>query len=193
LGQGTESAGPFGRFAKLFAAVTLLIAVGAAASLAWRGGRDRRLLHTGPARWIWYTREIQEPAPLSFRAWRIFRLDADPPATAPARFFVDREGWLEVNGARLAGGTQRPGDPLRLLDLAPFLRKGDNRISIGASSPDGVGGILFWMDPGGGRVLVSDESWRVERLPSGTEPPRAAAVWGRPPLYPWGYPPLPER
>jgi hypothetical protein len=192
LGQGTLSAAQFGRFSKFFAVVALALAASAGLSAIWRARQDRRFLVTGSARWIWYTREIREPRPLRFRAWKDFRLDGASPAAAPARLFGDRDWALDVNGERVASGTQKPGEPLTILDLARFLRTGQNRISIEAASPNGVGGLLFWMDLGERGTVVSDGTWEVERLPAGGEPKRPALVWGRPPMYPWGYPALPE-
>jgi hypothetical protein len=174
------------------AAAALALAAGAGAFALWRARQDRLFLVTGPARWIWYTSQIREPAPLRFRAWKDFRLEAAPAGGAAARLFGDRDWTLEVNGTSVESGTQKPGDRLRVLDLAPWLRAGQNRISIEAASPNGVGGVLFWMDLDGGRsFVVSDGTWLVQRLPAGSEPAHMAAVWGRPPMYPWGYPRLP--
>lgn len=173
----------------------MLLALAASAGLLalWRARQDRRSLATGSARWIWLTNQIGEPAPLRFRAWKDFRIDRALPPTAPARLFVDRDWILEVDGVRAGSGTQRPGSALSQSDLARWLRPGRNRISIEAASPDGAGGLLFWMDLGRGRQIVSDRTWNVERLPAGSEPKRRAAVWGSPPMYPWRYPALPRR
>jgi hypothetical protein len=130
---------------------------------------------------------------LEFRAWKDFQLEGAPPPRAPVRLFGDRQWSLEVNGRHVASGTQKPGEALRVLDLATWLQPGENRIAVEASSSNGVGGLLFWMDLGGGRIVVSDKSWEVERLPGGTEPKRPAAEWGKPPIYPWGYPRMPQR
>lgn len=170
-------------------AAALALAAAAGVLALWRARQDRTFLSTDRARWIWYTREIGEPGPLRFRAWKDFSLEAVP-AKAPARVFGDRDWELEVNGRGVAAGTQKPGDPLRVVDLAPFLRAGQNRIVIEAGSVSGVGGVLFWMGDAGSGV-ASDGTWFVERTPAGTEPPHPAAVWGRPPMYPWGYPRLP--
>jgi hypothetical protein len=168
-----------------------VLAVSAALLWLWRARQDRQYLATGPAQWIWYTRQIREPSPLRFRAWTGFRIDPAPPASAPARLFGDCAWSLEVNGQRVADGAQKPGDPLIALDLSRWLRAGTNRVAIEASSANGVGGLLFWMDLGGGRLIVSDGSWQTERVPPDGAGPRAAVVWGRPPMYPWGYPRLP--
>lgn len=171
--------------------MALALAASAGLLALWRAREDRRFLVTGTARWIWCTRQISEPAPIRFRAWKDFRLDGALPEAAPVRLFVDRDWVLEVNGERVGSGTQRPGDALSVLDLADRLRPGSNRISIEAGSCDGAGGLLFWMGLGAGREIVSDGTWEVERLPAGSEPKRRAAVWGRLPMYPWRYPALP--
>ena len=181
----------FPRFAGLFAAAALAVAAAAGVLALRRARQDRLFLATGPARWIWYTHQVREPEPLRFRAWKDFRLDAAPVA-ATARIFGDRDWVLEVNGRRVSAGTQKPGDSLRVVDLAPDLRAGQNRIAIEAGSPDGVGGVLFWMDIERGRgLVVTDGTWLVQKVPADSERTHAAAVWGRPPMYPWGYPRLP--
>jgi hypothetical protein len=192
LGQATLAVGSrFGRFPKLLAVTALLIAASGGLLTVRRAREDRRRLFTGPARWIWCTRQVEEPAPLRWRASRVFRLDGALPASVSVRLFGDRYWSLEVNGEPVASGEQTAGDPLRVLDLSGRLRAGENRISIEASSANGVGGLLFWMDLGGGRLLVSDETWEAEMIPAGGQPKRPAVVWGEPPMHPWGYPALP--
>jgi hypothetical protein len=193
LGQATRRAGPSGALWRLLAATALALAAGAALLGLRRLAQDRRWLVTGHARWIWYSRQFAEPAPIRFRAWKDFRIAGEIPAKAPIRFFGDRDWVLEINGARVGTGSQRPGDALRVFDAARLLRPGSNRIAIEASSPDGVGGLLFWMDAGESGQIVSDRSWEVEKLPAGSAPKRRAAEWGRPPIYPWRYPALPGR
>jgi hypothetical protein len=141
--------------------------------------RDRRELSTGSARWIWYTREIPEPARLRFRAWKEFPIEGPPPASARLLFFADREWSLEVNGAAVSRGSQKPGDALARFDVARFLRSGTNRLSVEVESSNGVGGLLLELELPGGRALVTDGSWRVERLWPASEGERAAVVWGR--------------
>jgi hypothetical protein len=53
-----------------------------------------------------------------------------------------------------------------------------------------VGGLLFRLELPGRREreLVSDGTWHVERIDPSSEGERSAVVWGRPPMYPWGYP-----
>jgi hypothetical protein len=188
LGQESRSGARLGRAGKLFGAAALLLAAGAGALALWRGAQDRRFLRTGPARWIWYTRELPQPAPLRFRVWKDVTLEGAAPEAAPILLFVDRDWSLEINGAEVARGTGKPSDPLFAADAARWLRAGENRVAISAGSADGVGGILFRMDLPGGRTVVSDGSWRAERLSPPSEGERAAVEWGRPPIYPWRYP-----
>ena len=184
-----ERAGPVPRS---FRAALLLLGVAivsAAGALAWaRSLRDRSHLVTGSARWIWFSVDIDEPKPVRFYAERDFRLETVP-ASAKAKLFVDRRGSLIINGSRFAAAQQRPGSPLRVLEIAPALVVGVNRAVIEAESPTGAGGILFCLDLPDGRSIVSDGSWRVSLsqavLAGGGG--AAAGVWGKPPMYPWGY------
>ena len=174
--------------AALFLLAFLIVAAAAALS-ATRALRDRSNLLTGGASWIWHSVDIEEPKPVRFFAGRDFTLARVPPS-AKAMVFVDRRGVLTVNGSRFPLPEQGPGSPLAVLEIAPALVAGGNRVVIEAESPTGAGGILFHLDlPGGGRV-DSDATWRVSQsqaeLARGAGTP--AGVWGRPPMYPWGYP-----
>ena len=181
-------------FALLYALALVLASAGAIrATLAAHA--DRELSRTGDARWIWYSREIKEPLPVSFVATRDVVLDGAP-ARATAKVFADRWHVLWVNGKRAGAGTQQPGAPLALYEIGPLLVRGVNRIAIEAGSETGAGGLLFSLDlPGAGRdAVVSDERWRID-------PSRAAirtgcryrpAVLGSPHKYPWGWPSLPR-
>jgi hypothetical protein len=188
LRQESRAGARLGRAGKLFGAAVLLLLAGAGALALWRGTQDRRWLRTGPARWIWYTRELPQPEPLRFRAWKDIALEGTVPDRAPLLLFADRDWTLEINGTEIAHGSQRPGDPLFSMDAARWLRAGENRLAISAGSANGVGGILFRMDLPGGRTVVSDRSWRVERESPASEGERAAVEWGKPPIDPWGYP-----
>jgi hypothetical protein len=180
--------------AALYAIATLVCAAAAIAAVL-AAHADRLALETGGAQWIWYSEGPIRPAPLRFFATRELDLP-EAPVKATAKVFVDREHALFVNGAAVGAGLQRPGDPLRVYRLTPFLKAGINRIVIEASSPTGVGGILFSLDLDGfGRdAVVSDRLWRVDLSPEA----RTAGgryrpmVWGRPPLEPWGYPRMPR-
>jgi hypothetical protein len=132
---------------------------------------------------------------LRFYATRDFELPAAP-SRATAKLFVDPEHVLYVNGARVSGGLQRRGEPLALIAIARYLKRGLNRVSIEASSATGIGGILFSLDLDayGRNAVCTDGSWRVDLSPTaivsgGRYRPE---VWGRPPQYPWGYPRMPR-
>lgn len=126
--------------------------------------------------------------PLRFYAVGELALAAAPPR-ATALVFVDREHVLYVNGQRAGGATQRPGDSLATYEVAQLLRPGLNRVVIEASSPTGIGGILFALDAGA-ETLVSDGRWRVDRDAAAMtgQARYRPEVWGKPPIYPWGYP-----
>jgi len=183
-----------GRAFLRFVAAALAGAAAAAGVVAWRrAALDRRFLATGPARWIWYAHDLPKPAPLAFTAWKDFRLAEAPPRPLHALLFVDREGTLELNGAVVGRVSRKPGDPFARFDATPYLRAGENRVRITAAHPTGAGGLLFALELPDGTQLGTDGTWRLEKAP-GTgkgEPPRAAVVWGKPPLYPWGYPAVP--
>ena len=156
---------------------------------AWsRSASDRANLATGSARWIWFKLDFPEPQALHFRAWREFRLESRP-SKATARLFVDPRGSLTVNAKSFPVQEQHAGSPLRVLDVADALAAGLNRVSIETESPTGAGGILFCLELPDGKSIVSDASWRITPLDApGSLEERPAAVWGRPPMYPWGYP-----
>jgi hypothetical protein len=175
--------------------LVLLVAAASAARALVRAHEDRMRLATGPAAFLWYTGRVPEPRPLRFWATRDFELPRAP-QRALAKVFVDREHVLYVNGVRAGSGTQRPGDPLALYEVAPLLSAGRNRVAIDAGSPTGIGGVLFSLDVDGfGRdALVTDGGWRVDLDPSAlVEGGRyRPIVWGRPPQHPWGYPRMPR-
>jgi len=169
--------------------VLAVVLIGSAAALALhRASADRALLVTGRAEWIWYSSRVAKPVPLRFYAVREFTLDSVPPRSA-ARIFVDRAHVLYVNGQRAGAAVQRPADALATYEVAHLLRQGRNRVVIEASSPTGIGGILFALDLGA-QTLVSDGRWRVDRDAAALagQGRYRPVVWGKPPLYPWGYP-----
>ncbi len=177
--------------------VLAVAVVGAAAARALvRAHADRMHGATGRAEWIWYTNRMTQPAPIRFFATRAFELP-EKPDRALAKLFVDDEHVLWVNGERAgAAGQQRPGDALALYEIASFLQAGENRVTIEAASPTGLGGILMSVDiQGFGRdALVTDGAWRVDTSRDAiTGPGRyRPVVWGPPPQYPWGFPRMPR-
>ncbi|HEX9286829.1 MAG TPA: hypothetical protein VF999_06140 [Thermoanaerobaculia bacterium] len=186
----------FSRPAFAFLYVLALVITAAAAVRATLGAHaDRELSRTGAAEWIWYTREVKEPMPIAFVATRDVILDRHP-ARATAKVFADQWHVLWVNGRKAGSGRQRPGDPLVLHEIAEFLSPGVNRIAIETGSQSGVGGLLFSLDlsDSGRDAVFSDGRWRVDpsrnAIRSGGR--YRAAVWGRPPMHPWGWPRLPR-
>jgi len=169
--------------------LAFVIVAGAALLAGTRAMRDRSRLVTGGASWIWLALDIDEPKPVRFYARRDFAI-ARVPASAKALLFVDRHGVLSVNGSRFPATEQRPGSPLAVIEIAPALVAGDNSLVIEAESPTGAGGILFHLDLPEGTSIDTDASWRVGLSESNLARGRCAraAVWGRPPMYPWGYP-----
>jgi hypothetical protein len=168
--------------------LAFLIVASAAALAGARALRDRSNLRTGGARWIWLAVDLEEPKPVRFFARRDFTLARVTPS-AKALLVVDRHGVLTVNTSRFPLPEQRPGTPLAEVEIAPALTAGVNRVVIEAESPTGAGGILFHLDLPGGDHVDSDATWQVSSseadLARGVGTP--AAVWGRPPMYPWGY------
>jgi hypothetical protein len=169
--------------------LAFVIVAGAALLAGTRAMRDRSRLMTGGASWIWLARDIDEPKPVRFYARREFKI-ARVPSSAKALLYVDRRGVLSVNGLRFPATEQRPGSPLAVLEIAPALVAGGNSLVIEAESPTGAGGILFHLDLPEGPSIDTDASWRVGLSESELARGRGAraAVWGRPPMYPWGYP-----
>ena len=112
----------------------------------------------------------------------------DVPASMPARIAADSKYWLWINGepAVLEGGLKRgpaPGDGYYdVVDIAPFLRSGQNVISvlvwyfgrIGFSHMgSGMPALLFEASADGIDIL-SDESWDAcEHFAYGTASGRA--------------------
>ena len=112
-----------------------------------------------------------EPAP---NQWVAFRKDVcldKVPASALARIAVDSKYWLWVNGEAVVfeGGLKRGPNPqdsyFDEVELAPYLRKGENQIALllwyfgksGFSHLDS-GRAQLWFDcPAAG--VVSDASW----------------------------------
>jgi hypothetical protein len=180
---------PAGRAGALLLLLAAAVAAGAFAHAVGRALQDRRHLATGPARWIWWTDDLEQPLPLHFWAVRSFRLDSAPGARA--RIFADGAWNLWINGEKVGSGRQQPGDRLVTIDASGRLRVGENRVVLDVLSETGAGGILFALDVGTSEhAVVSDGTWRMS--PSEAEARagrgRAAILWGRPPMYPWGYP-----
>ncbi|MEO8431264.1 MAG: hypothetical protein ABI592_07115 [Acidobacteriota bacterium] len=172
-----------------FLLAILVLALGVQGVLTLVRARRAREIGVAGARWIWIE-QSPDRAPLHFSAIRLFDVHAVP-RSAQARIFVDQRFVLWVNGSRAGSGGQSPGDAMERYEVSSLLRPGRNVIAIVAESARGIGGILFALDTGGrSPAIVSDGSWTID--PSGRRiaeaGPRRAAVLGRPPMYPWGYP-----
>jgi hypothetical protein len=180
--------------AGLYVLAVAIAALAAARALLWSHA-ERELSRTGAARWIWYSRDVKEPRELAFVATRDVVLGRRPPS-ATAKVFADRWHVLWVNGRRVGGAKQKPGDPLSLYEVAPYLGAGRNRIAIEAGSETGIGGLLFSLDVSdwGRDAVVSDGRWRVDPSPRAIQDGGRYRpdVWGSPPMYPWGWPRLPR-
>lgn len=125
------------------------------------------------AQWIWQ----EEAGPTN--TWMAFRKEfkvSDVPAKAIATISVDSKYWIWINGemAHFEGGIARGPNPqdtyYEELDLAPFLKKGENTIAIlvwywGRSRKchldSGQGGLVLQADLGETR-LKTDRSWKMK-------------------------------
>ena len=105
----------------------------------------------------------------------------EKPATAIARIAVDSKYWLWINGklAVYEGGLKRGPNPndtyFDRVDLAPFLKPGENTIAALAwfwgkdgfsHKNSGKHGFVFELDAGVDKKLVSDTTWKALRHPA---------------------------
>ena len=140
-----------------------------------------------PARWIWLP--SQRTLPNTFVLFRReFHLD-HAPRRAKAWITADSRYRITINGQRAQWGPA-PCDPRQLdvdpLDLAPYLRAGDNVIGVevlfygigDGTWAGGKPGLLFHatleLDNGRRQTIVSDESWhaRLDRAHRPGQPKR---------------------
>ena len=126
------------------------------------------------AEWIWADRSI----PNSYVAFRKdFNLDSAP-SVATAYISAESKYYMWVNGVlTVFDGPSKRGPTMYdgyydEIDIAEYLKAGENNITIlvcynGRSSNSAVdagqGGLLFEMEAGGTKVL-SDDTWKVQRL-----------------------------
>lgn len=114
-------------------------------------------------------------------SWIAFRKTvsiAEVPERLEARIAADTKYWLWINGEMVVyeGGLKRgpaPGDTyFDVVDIAPYLKQGDNLISVllwhlgksGFSHMDsGTAGLLFEA-VGGGVRIVSDATWQANEI-----------------------------
>ena len=132
----------------------------------------------------WKAKWITDPkAQNATNTWLCFRRDfkiENPPPSAIARIATDTKYWLWVNGDLVVfeGGLKRGPNPddtyFDEVDIAPFLKKGNNSISIltwyfgkdGFShNSSGKAGLLFQCDAHGVGI-ISDNNWRSNVHPA---------------------------
>lgn len=115
--------------------------------------------------------------------WNAYRKSfqlASVPASAPARIAVDSKYWLWINGKIVVreGGLKRGPNPqdtyFDVVELAPYLVKGENQIAVLAwyfgkdgfsHKSSGKPGFLFELRAGDS-LICSDPSWKVIRHPA---------------------------
>lgn len=131
----------------------------------------------GNARWIWQNAAGPANTWLAFR--KTITLD-EVPSDAMTKISVDTKYWLWINGEMVLfeGGLASGAAPNTIyydpVDLAPYLKKGENTIAIlvwywgrtrKVHDDSGMGGLLFDADLGD-QPLVSDASWKVKVHPA---------------------------
>ena len=131
------------------------------------------------AKWIWAESEKE-----SKNAWLCFNKSVnieELPCEFKADIAVENKYWLYINGecAVREGGLKRGPSPTGCyfdsIDILPFLKKGENLISVlvwywgneasYSSSDAGQGGLLFEA-VSDGLSIVSDDSWFVIKNPA---------------------------
>ena len=136
------------------------------------------LIGTMQAQPQWIT--ANDPKTDEANTWIAFRKDISlvrVPATAVAQIAADTKYWLWINGeiAVFEGGLKRGPTPHDTyydeIDLAPYLKKGTNKVAIllwyfgkdGYSHKDsGKSGLIFSMEVGR-KTIYSDSTW-VSRI-----------------------------
>lgn len=155
---------------------------------------------TGEAKWIWAQHPLNANAPLAFFAAREFSLP-EKRAITHLKILADPEYTIYVNGqpviSRRAGDGKRSLD---VIDLAPIVKTGRNRIVVAVRAPQGFGGLIASIDLAAENAawLVTDERWNIYRrwdpailtrdLPAEAQRPM---VIGEPPVGQWDF--LPQR
>ena len=126
----------------------------------------------GEAQWISVDGENIENA----NTWAAFRKDftiKEPPSSAKAKIAVDSKYWLWINGklAVFEGALKRGPNPtdgyIDEVDIAPFLKEGENKIAVlvwyfgkDGFSHKSSGKLGLYFDLKGGDLeLKSDSSW----------------------------------
>lgn len=179
---------------QLVAVAVLLLAVVGVGIVVHRFWWHELSRLTGRAQWVWVTDSLKRVRPAAGLFVASLRL-ASPPGAALLKVCGDREYVAYVNGTAAGCGWSRPGFRLDLYDVGHLLRQGENVIAVEVRSPTPVGALLFALDVDdvGANVLVSGSDTVLRSsftlAPPLPEEPRVAVVWGRPPRFPWAYPP----
>ncbi len=131
------------------------------------------------AKWIWDNENLTEK-----NVWMCFskkvKLDKVPEKLV-ADISADSKYWLYINGetvvfeGNVKRGPEKNGGYYDSIDIAPFLKKGENSIcalvwfwdneTSYSYSSSGQGGFLFEAE-GEGVSIASDKSWKVRRNPA---------------------------
>lgn len=180
-------------------AIALALVAGALALLGWRGATSPDVV------WVWQHGDaawITDPRPVDARVQQWGRSDlpvarfatrfelAQTPSRAPLTLRAARAWRVRVNGV-VVGASPDP-DPAwrhdRTIDVAPWLRRGDNRVEIDVWHPRGPP-LLRAKIALPGRVLPSGPAWTVSIdggpavpavLPDGTRAHPSAPAGPRP-------------
>ncbi|MBQ6534161.1 MAG: alpha-L-rhamnosidase [Opitutales bacterium] len=100
---------------------------------------------------------------------------AEAPKSAPLYISADQSYRLYVNGTFVTSGPARGfqnSQPFDEIDIAKYLKAGKNTIAIRAHNPgrstfsyltQGVGGVIFALDLGGGKTVLSSSATRAAR------------------------------
>ena len=145
-----------------FFLLLLILGSGLRAETPWKG--------------VWISHETNQSNPNSWYMYRTTADVQDVPRQAIARIAADSKYWLWINGEPVVfeGSLKRgpaPGDSYYdEIDIAPFLKKGENTIAAlvwyfgrnGFShSSSGHAGFLFDCQAPGVKI-VSDNSWKCD-------------------------------
>ena len=131
------------------------------------------------AKWIWNENNLTEE-----NTWMCFSktLDvANVPQSLVANISADSKYWLYINGETVVfegsvkRGPDKTGGYYDSVDIAPYLKKGQNTIcalvwfwdneTSYSYSGSGQGGFIFEAK-NSDVTIVSDKSWKVKRLPA---------------------------
>lgn len=147
----------------LAAGLAILVALGAAAGVAWRLSDPAVawLDGEGPAHWIVYpspgTVQPRAIASLDATFSRSFHLDA-PPETATLRFRGFRSVAVRVNGREVGAAGGPAWKEVRGVPVAALLRAGENAIEARVSNDAGPPALWLALELPGG-TIASDERW----------------------------------